>query len=154
MTERTNLWDALGVGSYGLMRAFIETVIIFIIFAGLGMLTPIRWGIDKRISFMGLLVFMLSAWGMIGQLLFIWNINLPPSVVDDLARSGHPLRILYGASLAVVVPTLVLPGYFFLRFEKVRRLFQDFAERLSLLTMFYLFLDLAGLMIVAIRNVR
>lgn len=154
LAERTNLWDAVGVGSYGMLRAFVESVIIFLVFVVLGLFTPKQWNAEKRISFLGLLVLLLSAWGMIAQLLFLWNINPPPAAMKFLAESGHPVRIMYAASLAVVVPTLALPVYFFLRSDKIHRFVQDLTERLSVLTMLYLFLDLAGLAIVVIRNVQ
>src|SRR3990172_8272255 len=71
--ERTNVWDAIGVGSYGMIRAFVESVVVFVIFTVLGFLTPANWMIDRRIAFLSLLVILLSAWGMIAQLLFLWK---------------------------------------------------------------------------------
>ena len=61
--ERTNVWDAIGVGSYGMIRAFVESVVVFVIFTVLGFLTPANWMIDRRIAFLSLLVILLSAWG-------------------------------------------------------------------------------------------
>jgi hypothetical protein len=154
LSERTNLWDAIGVGAYALVFAFTESVFIFLVFSLLGLLfTPKQWEVEKRVSFLSLLILILSAWGMIGQLLFLWNISLPEFALRFLAESGHPLRIMYAVSLAVVVPTVGLPVYLFLKSEKMLRSLQEFGERLSMLTMLYLFFDLAGLAIIIIRNV-
>jgi len=150
--ERTNVWDAIGVGSYGMIRAFAESVVVFVIFSVLGFLTPANWMIDRRIAFLSLLVILLSAWGMIAQLLFLWNVSPPESVLRFLAESGHPVRIMIAASLAIVTPTILVPVFLFLRWDKVVGSIQELSERLSLLTMFYLIFDLAGLVIVLIRN--
>jgi len=151
--ERTNVWDAIGVGSYGMIFAFAESVIIFLIVILLGFLTPRPWGIDKRIAFLSLLVLITALWAMISQLLFLWNVNLPESAIRWIARSGHPLWILYFISLAFVFPSVLLPVYWFIRSEKSVGFMRELSERLSVLAVFYLFFDLAGLVVVVIRNI-
>jgi hypothetical protein len=153
VSERTNAWDAIGLGAYALLFAFVESLIIFFVFTLFGFLTPNHWTVDKRIAFLSLFVLILSAWGIISQLLFLWNVSLPASAIRFLAQSGHPVRIMYAASLAVVLPSVGVPVYFFLRSDRLFRSIQDLSERLSLLTVFYLFFDLAGLVIVLIRNI-
>ncbi|HLF73874.1 MAG TPA: hypothetical protein VI524_05990 [Anaerolineales bacterium] len=152
LTERTNAWDAVGVASYGMVFALIESVVVFLVVALLGFLTPRRWQSDQRVAFLGLLILLTSLWGMIGQLLFLSNVWLPAPAVQFLRESGHPLRIMYAAALAVVVPTVVLPIYSFIRWQKAVAFMQNLMERLSVLTMFYLVFDLLGLIIIIIRN--
>ena len=154
VTERTNLWDAIGVASYGLLFAFIESVVIFLVLALLGFFIPKGWNSERRIAFLGLLILITAIWGMIAQLLFLWNISLPAQTIQLLRDSGHPLRILYAAALAIVTPTILLPVYLFIRSKKFTPLMQELMERLSLLTMFYLIFDLLGLVIVLIRNIN
>ena len=153
VAERTNIWDAVGVGAYGLVFAFFESLIVFAVFTLFGFFTPRRWTVDKRIAFLSLLVLLLSAWAIVSQLLFLWNISLPFSVLQSLIRSGHPVRILYAVSLSIVTLSVGVPVYLFMRSDQFIRSFQGLCERLSLLTGFYLFLDLAGLVIVIIRNI-
>jgi len=153
LTERTNAWDAIGVASYGMIFAFTESVVIFVVAALLGFLTPKHWETDQRIAFLGLLILIASVWGMIGQLLFLWNIFLPEQAIQFLRNSSHPLRIIYAVCLTVVTPTVLLPVYGFIRSNKAVMIMQNIMERLSLLTMFYLFFDLLALMIVIIRNI-
>lgn len=154
VTQRTNLWDAIGVASYGLIFAFVESLITFLVVALLGLLIPNQWYADRRIAFLSLLILITAVWGIIAQLLIIWNISLPASAIQFLRNSGHPLRILYAACLAVVAPTILLPAYFFVRSNKSVAFMQSLMERLSLLTGLYLFFDLLGLIIVIIRNVN
>ena len=153
VAERTNVWDAVGVGAYGLVFALVESLVVFLVFALFGFFTPRGWAVDKRIAFLSLLVLLLSGWGIVSQLLFLWNVSLPSSLIQILVQSGHPVRILYAASLAVVLASIGVPVYLFLRSDNFIRSIQGLSERLSLLTGFYLFLDLAGLAIVILRNI-
>lgn len=153
VAERTNSWDAVGVASYGVIFAFVESVLLFLVVTVLGFVTPKQWEVDRRIAFLTLLVMITSLWGMISQLLFIWNISLSDSTMRYLAHTKHPLRILYEGALAIVIPTVVIPVYGFIRSDKFFHFIQELIDRLSLLTMFYLVFDVAGLIIVIIRNV-
>jgi len=153
LTERTNVWDAIGVAAYAMIFAFTESVVIFLIIVLLGFLTPKRWQVEKRVAFLSLLILITAIWGMIAQLLFLWNIFLPPPAIQFLRSSSHPLRIMYAVCLIVVTATVLLSAYAFLRSNKAVKIMQDLMERLSLLTMFYLFFDLLALMIVIIRNI-
>lgn len=152
VTERTNAWDAVGVVSYALLFALIESFLVFLAFAMLGFLVPRRWNPNKRIGFLILLALLLSAWGIVSQLFFLWNINLPAPAMQFLARSGHPLRLLYAGALAIVLPTILLPIYFFLKWDGMLARIEDLADRLSVLMGLYLFFDAIGVIIVIIRN--
>lgn len=152
VTERTNTWDAIGVISYGLLFALIESLLVFLVTALLGFLLPRRWSIDKRIGFLSLLILITSLWAMLSQLLFLWNVGLPAWVIDSLRNSSHPFRILYAACLTVVTGTVLLPIYFFLQAKQGIPIMQNLIERLSLLTMFYLCFDVLGVIIIFVRN--
>ena len=153
LTERTNAWDAIGVASYGMIFAFVESVVIFLVLALLGLLTPKQWESNRRIAFLAFLILIISAWGIISQLLFLWNVFLPAQAIEFLRHSSHPLRIIYAVCLMVVTPTVLLPAYSFIRSKKAVTFMQNIIERLSLLTMLYLFFDVLGLIIIIIRNI-
>ena len=89
---------------------------------------------------------------MIAQLFFLWNVSLPISALKFLSQSFHPLRMLYSVSLVIVCPTILLPVILFLKSGKAVSLMKDIIDRISLLSMFYLFLDLIGLIMILIRN--
>lgn len=153
VTERTNSWDAIGVVSYGLIFAFIESVVVFLAALLLGFLVSRKWNEDRRLTLMGILVFITSLWAMIGYLFFMLNISVPGETILFFANLEHPLRVLYAVILALVGPTIALPAYLVLRSEKFLRGARGFFERISTLTLFYLFFDFLGLVIVIIRNV-
>lgn len=152
LIERTNVWDAIGAGSYGLVFALVESLILFGGVALLGFLTPKAWDADRRIAFLSLLVLILGAWAMISQLRYLLHLSLPLPVIQFLAASKHPFRFLVAMYLAVVVPTVLGPVALFLRSGKSVKWMQELTERLSTLTMFYLAFDVVGLIIVVIRN--
>lgn len=151
--KRTNVWDAIGNGSYAMIYAFIESLVIFCVLALLGLITPKQWDVNKRVAFMTVLLFTTAIWGMVSQLLYIWNIWLPAPMVQFIADTGRPVVMLYILSLAIVVPTVALPVYIFVKSKKALPSTLDLMDRLSTLSMLYLFFDLIGLVIVIIRNI-
>ena len=152
MTERTNVWDALGVASYAMVFAFLESLLLFLILMLLGFLVPTQWTREMRIALLAVLFLILSVWAMLSQLYFLAAVQTPGWFIFLMARTGHPVRILYALALILVTPTLALPAWFALRSEKFLKSVNSLIERLSLLSGLYLFFDVAGLIIVIIRN--
>lgn len=153
LISRTNMWDAIGNTSYGLLYAFFESLIIFCVLALVGLFTPSRWEVNRRVAFLTLLLFITSIWGMVSQLLYVWNVWLPFSWLKLFASTGRPLLMLYLLSLAIVVPTVTLPVYAFVRSNKTLTSLLDIMDRLTTLSLLYLFLDAVGLIIIVIRNI-
>lgn len=152
VTERTNSWDAVGVVSYGLIFAFVESVVITLLAAALGYLVSRVWTEERRIALLSALVMVASLWAMAGYLFFMLNVKLSSQIVDFLVGLDHPLRFLYAISLVIVAATVILPTYLTLRSDRFFKAIQSIFERLSLLTLFYLFFDVIGLVIVIVRN--
>jgi len=153
LSDRTNSWDAVGVLSYGLIFAFIESVAVFLVTILLGFLVSKKWEEGRRNALLGNLVLITSLWAMVSYLYFILQVSVSRQTIDFLVGLKHPLRFLYAISLALVGVTLTLPTYFILQSEKFLQSIKGLFERLSLLTVFYLFFDFVGLVIVIIRNV-
>jgi len=153
VSERTNSWDAIGVVSYGLIFAFIESVAVFLVTVLLGYLVSKKWNEDRRNALLGNLVLIVSLWAMGSYLFFMLQVSVPGETIDFLVSLAHPVRFLYAVSLALVGLTVTLPTYFILRSDKFLGFIKSLFERLSLLTLFYLFFDFIGLIIVIIRNV-
>ena len=153
VTERTNSWDAIGVVSYGLLFALIESIIVFLVAILLGFLISKKWDEDQRNVLLGALVLITSIWAMVSYLFFLMQVSVPGDAITFLVGLAHPLRFLYAVSFAIVTPTIGVPTYFILRSEKFMQGIRGLFERLSLLTLFYLFFDFVGLIIIVIRNV-
>ncbi len=153
VTERTNSWDAVGVLSYGLLFAFIESLAVFLVTVLLGFLISKKWHEDRRNALLGNLVLTTSLWAIAGYLYFMLQVSIPGETIGFLASLAHPLRFLYAVSLVLVGLTVTLPTYFILRSDKFLGFIKGLFERLSLLTLFYLFFDVVGLVIVIVRNI-
>jgi hypothetical protein len=154
LIERTNMWDAVSVGSYGLVFAFVESVVIFLVFVLLGFLVAPAWDKERRLGLLCVLVLIASAWAMLGQLYFLWGVSVPIQLAVFLSQAAHPVRVLYFFALVLVTPTVLLPAYFILTSERSLPLTRAVIERLSLLTMFYIVFDIASLAVVIVRNIN
>jgi hypothetical protein len=153
VSERTNSWDAVGVLSYGLIFAFIESAIVFLVTILLGFLVSKKWEEDRRNALLGNLVLITSLWAMASYLYFILQVTLPEQTIALFVNLNHPLRFLYAISLPVIGVTVAIPTYFILRSEKFLQFIKGLFERLNVLTQVYLFFDFIGLIIVIVRNV-
>jgi hypothetical protein len=152
ITARTNSWDAVGVASYGLIFAIVESVAVFIAAALLGFLISIKWGEKRRVALMSALVLVVSLWSMFNQAYFL-NALYPPSWLFALsAATGRPLVTLYALALAVSVISVLIPTWFILRTERGLKIVSEGIERLSILMLLYLVFDAAALVVVLIRN--
>ena len=153
VTERTNLWDALGVASYGLALILFESVLVFLVATLLGYLVSLDWSQAQRIALLITLFMMAAFWGIIGQLFFFSGLPGTKILVDLLARSGHPLWFLVPGAFGVAVVSALIPVYFVLHSKRAVEIILELAERLTALTAFYLIMDVVGIVIIVIRNV-
>lgn len=152
LTDRTNAWDAVGVLCYGLVFAFMESAIVFLITTLLGLLSPRRWTPDRRVGVLSILVLVLSLWAMAAQLFFLTEFRVPGEIIAFLVRSQHPLRVIYAVLPALVGASFLVPIVLVVRSERGTRVMSGLIERLGLLSTFYLVFDAAALVIVVIRN--
>lgn len=152
VAERTNAWDAFGVAAYGMVFAFIESLFVFAIVALLGLLLPKQWDESKRVALLGILVFTVAIWAILGQLFFLLGFRFPALILQFLAASSHPLRLLYAGLLGLVSLTLIVPVYLFIRSVSVFRSVNYLMERLAVLSAIYLVFDGISLIIIIIRN--
>ena len=152
MAERTNYWDAVGVAAYGLMFALVESLLIWVILILMGFILPQKWSESKRMVLLGALIVVTALWAMIGQLYFLLEWSFPSSSILFLARQSHPLRILYAGYLVVATISVVLVAYLAVFSDRFQRMFVSLIDRLSTLMGLYLFLDMASIIIVLIRN--
>jgi hypothetical protein len=143
----------VGVGSYGLMIAFVESILVFFCAVILSFILPKNWDELKINSLIGVFVLLTAIWTIIGQLFFLLEIRFPVSAIQAIASYEHPLWILYGWTLMFVGPSVLLSAYFVMFNEGIRKLLFSFFERLTTLTSLYLFFDVCGMIIVVIRNV-
>lgn len=151
---RTILWDAIGVLSYGMIFALLESVLFTIIVIILGFLINIRWSPELRVATMGALVFLASIIAMLSRLYIILEWSVPDWVISFFVLFAHPGRTVY-LVLLVILP-LIFAGtiYLVLGTGKGAMVLKDAIEKISLLMTVYLVLDLVALVLVIIRNIQ
>ena len=152
IAERTNAWDAIGVGAYGMIYAFLESIVIFLILAFLGFLLPKRELESKRIALLSMLFLITAMWAILGQLYFMLNFQIPEPIFWFLVKSGHPLRIIYPSLFVLVGITAIIPSIWIIRSEQAVKIIIELIERLKILSLFYLFFDVIALVVILIRN--
>ncbi len=152
LAERTNFGDAIGVLSYGMIFALFESLLLFTFAFLLELLLPLGWGREKRLAIIGALILILAFWAMLPQLsaLQVWNIQIV--LAPMLAGFAHPLRVAYFFAFIFTLPSVILPILALSKSQKTLAVVLDLIGRISLLTMFYLFLDVAALIVVVARN--
>ena len=154
LTERTNSWDAFGVGAYGLLIAFAESLFVFLAALVLSLLVPARWEEKKRLTLLIVLVILVALWDIAGQLYFMLGGAWPAGIINLLTGTGHPVRVLYAIYATLVAPTIILPVFLLIKSQKLQAFLQNVIERLSVLSALYLSLDAVALIIVIVRNVQ
>ncbi len=154
VAERTRAWDAVSLVAYALLFSLLETIVIFFVLLLLDLLLPRLWPIQQRVIFIGTMFLILAVWGVISQLYFISaEPPIPTAAIGFLVRAGHPWRIVWAVLLPVVVLSFAWPAYWVIRSQKTRAAIKSFFDRLTVLSSVYLFLDVIGIVIVAIRNI-
>jgi hypothetical protein len=152
VAERTNAWDAVGVVSYGLVFALVESLILFGVMVLLGYLVSGSWDADRRVSLLAVLVLIASLWAMLEQLYFLIGTGQPHWLLHLLIASGHPLRYFFALVVAVVVLSVVVPAFLVIRSQRAAQAIWGLIDRLSVLMVFYLLFDAVGIIIVLVRN--
>jgi hypothetical protein len=152
LIERSNLWDAIGVASYGLVFAFVESLLVFLIVAISGFIIPKHWQ-SQRVALLSILTLITALWSMASQAHAISGMLFPVWFNGFIVRQEHPVRVLYAIALVLVGPTVILPTYLILNSDKFFRSVRELIDRLSMLAVLYLVFDAAALAIIIIRNI-
>jgi hypothetical protein len=148
---RSGTWNAIGVGAYAMVIALLESVLVLLAALLLGFLIPKRWSPKVRANVVALIILQISFWAILGQLYFITAPDLTWLVLL-LASFTSPLLILYLVFGGVVLISFVVPIWFVLQSERFSKVLDGVFERVSFLMIFYLFLDVIAIIIVAWRN--
>ncbi|MEZ4646483.1 MAG: hypothetical protein R3E31_27805 [Chloroflexota bacterium] len=136
---RLSIWDLVGVISYSLMFALLETSVIFAGIVLLGFIVPGRFFRHKFVALSTMLVFVTSIWFVILQ----YN-----SWIIEFKRPF--ITLIWGLTYLIAV----IIGYWFVnRRPKLEAGINNFVQRLGVLSFIYIFLDVVGLIIVIIRNI-
>ena len=154
VAERTTSWDAVGFSGYALFYTLIESLLLFGFIALLGFIIPKNWNLTLRFVVLSLVAFILAGWSIMEQLILIvfwgWLRHLADTLTFLFTSPWSAYVIFAGLIvISVTVPLLLLRKYPGLQ-EKV----YSVLERLTLLSGLYLFIDVIGMVIILIRNIK
>ncbi len=153
ISERTDAWDAVGVGCYALLLALIESLFVFLVIFGLSFLVHRTYKTETRLAIMSVLIFIASVWAAITQAFFLLGGIVPESIINFFIEFGHPYRYIYGTIGGLVIISIGAPVILLLQSEKLVKGIIALIERIVLLSGLYLFFDFIGIVIIIIRNV-
>jgi hypothetical protein len=155
IAERTNVSDAVGYFAYILLYALSESVFVYVFALVADLLLPRRWSETQRLLALALLSYVSAFWMILNQ-------------VNYLSRQGEGVLlhwinqidrpVMYGGVLLLVgfcavVISVAAPVILVDRSIRFTAVFDKIAERLTILSQFYLGLDALGIVIVIFRNI-
>lgn len=152
VAQRTDVWDAVGLASYALVFALMETVSFFLLMLLLGMLVPRNWSLEKRTVFIGTMGLIIIIWSILCQVYFYLEKPIPAYIITFLVGISHPLRVLWAGMIFLVIFSTGGLAYLITKFEKVVDITLKLFERIVVISAFYVFIDIAGIIIIIIRN--
>ena len=155
IAERTNIWDAIGVGSYGLIAALIESVLVFILILLFNIFIPKQWNENKKIALLAVVYLIIVLWAVLAQLYAIFGSTHLGILSTFLISTDHPFRwggVLLVALILLIVISIYLPVLSFYRSNNTERIISGWIDRLEVLSGFYLFMDVFAILIILIRN--
>jgi hypothetical protein len=151
--ERFNQWDAVGLVSYALMFALIESIFVSIFFLIINAFIPNRFGLKQRLSILSVMVLMIWVWGVLGQLYFLVTSRVNKIFSILLSHSSRPLLMIYIILIPLVGFSTFLPLLYLVKKPQLAARIADILDRISTLSILYLLLDVVGIFIVLYRNI-
>jgi hypothetical protein len=133
-----NLSEVLGVFSYALASALVESLLILLFLVALAVLLPKPWFGDRFVAQGTVLAVVLSFWSVVFQFIYA-----------STPRWDTSKMLLWFLLLLLSTP---IAGFLVHRLERFGGLVNAFADRLTLFLYVYVPMGLLGLAIVAVRN--
>lgn len=154
LADQRSSWDALGVGAYSMIIAFLDSLFVFIFCILLNFMLPNRWKEDRRLSMIILFYYVVVVWAVLVRILR-YHIGQYPGVIERLfLDTAHPLRyIFFAIGIMAVFALLMIAGVIsaHLNQSKLIARLHTFYDRIMVLAVFYLLLDVAGLVVLFVR---
>ena len=155
IANRSSSWDAIGVGAYGLLFSFIESCIIFLVVYLLCLLLPGSWKENTRISFMTSVYYALAIWTILIKTLDINYESYANFLIKSIRSTSHPYRVylmVLISTVGIILISLAAVVFLFFKNKKFSIVFNSVMERISILSMIYIFMDIVGIVILIVRN--
>jgi hypothetical protein len=156
IARRSGAWDAIGVGAYALVYALIESAVFFLLIVVLGLILPWGWKGEKVFTQLGFISLWIPIWAGLNQLYRHKNLTSPDFLVEWLFSTGHPYRYgvaVIGLVILIVIGSAAVPIYLIGFNSHAEKNTRNFLERITLLSILYIALDVISVVILLIRNI-
>ena len=151
-TEALNSWAAVGEGGYFLAFALFESGVIFLFLTALLLLLPKNWKQEKVFTIAATLYLITAGWFILEQARFLEVMPEENWLIARLLLASPQTTTGLFLGLIFLV-SIILPVYFLIKNQTLRKGMDALIERLNLLSMMYLGLDVVGFVIIIIRNI-
>lgn len=159
IAARSEIWGAVSYIFYALVFSLFESMIVFIPTLVVSLLGTVRWKQKKLAVITAALYLQVSMW-MVARHLYKHYQLLNPSAwlstALDMLYPGHIMRAqLLFAALTVLIIAICIAATIILldRSKPVYKVVSGLFDRLMVLSIFFLFLDLIGIIVIIFRNI-
>ena len=136
---RLSTWELVGVVSYTLVFAMVESLIILFAFVIFAAILPERFYRQKFVSISVIFIVLAAIW------------VIPIHLYEDTLRSwGIPGAVGF---ISIVLISFIAGYVFVLRSNKLEDAILSIAQRVTVLAFLYVLVDLAAFMVLISRNV-
>jgi len=133
-----NAWEIIGGISYTLTFALIESVFLFVLVLIVNFIVPKQFFAEK---------FILNS-TILALLIFIWAILVQKNYDSIISLDGKIILFLFSIILLSIVVVIVVAN----RIRNLEIIISTIVNKVVVLAVIYLILDMLGILIVIIRN--
>ena len=150
VSERTEIWDAVGYAGYSLMFTLIESLILALVVWLLSLLLPKKWDTQRSLNIAGSIFLILAGASIVDMAFHAFaDVRISRQYLHGLET--YP-TLTYLLIAGTVILSIVGVVWLILKSARTEQIFTEIYDRIMLLSYFYLFLDVAGIAIVILRN--
>ena len=150
VSERTEIWDAIGYGSYSLLFTLIESLMLAVIVWLFSLLLPRKWDIQRSLDVTGSIFIILAGASIVDMAFHAFDqARISKQYLYGLANYPTQTYLLIAGTVLI---TSAAVFFIILKAQRGEAIISEVFERIMLLSYFYLFLDFIGIVIVIIRN--
>jgi hypothetical protein len=135
---RVSTWDFLGVIAYILTFALVESLVVFLAILLIAFILPSRIFRSKFVALSSIVILVATGW-------FVY-LQYHDEYIQG--RQFVPLAV-WGFSFIVVLASSI---FLIHRSRKLEKTFFSLAQRLAILSILYIFVDMLGVTIIILRN--
>ncbi|MFC1936354.1 hypothetical protein ACFLYP_01660 [Chloroflexota bacterium] len=154
-TRTLDLWYAFGVSAVILTFALFESAVVFGFYLLVGLIAPRRWNGRKLLMVLTSISLITTLWGALAQFKSLQRF-LTNTIHWITKFYFHPVQVFYLVIGLLLLFAVALPAgvmiFFLTKNQNFTNKLSAIFQKLEILSILYLFLNLLGIIILAWRN--